>query len=176
MIVLRPFEESDFDRLIGWVSDARFLLQWAGPIFKHPLDNDQLSDYLAKSQGPTPNRVIWKAVDDETGQVIGHIEIAGIDRENKPGRLSRVLVGESHNRGKGTGKELVRAAVNAGFKEIGLEKISLAVFDFNESAIRCYEAIGFSRHDFKESAMPFEDECWNVVFMELNKADWAAGS
>ena len=41
MIVLRPFDRSDFPRLIGWATSPAFLLQWAGPLFTYPLDTEQ---------------------------------------------------------------------------------------------------------------------------------------
>ena len=33
MIRLEPFTEADVDRLIGWLPDAAFLIQWGGPGF-----------------------------------------------------------------------------------------------------------------------------------------------
>ena len=47
MIELQKFGRADFARLIGWVSDRPFMVQWAGPvIFRFPLDEAQLV-YLA---------------------------------------------------------------------------------------------------------------------------------
>ena len=46
MIVLLPFETNDVDELIAELTDARFLLQWAGPRYTYPLDGAQLRDTL----------------------------------------------------------------------------------------------------------------------------------
>ena len=70
------------------------------------------------------------------------------------------------------GHVMVKTAIAISFERLGLEEITLAVFDFNEPAIRCYEAVGFERYDFKEAAVPFENERWNVVFMKQER--WAA--
>ena len=173
MIELQPFEKSDFDRLIGWVKDARLFLQWTGPTFQYPLDHDQLAEYLTECQGPEPKHVAWKAVDSTSGQVIGHIAINSIDREKKSGKLHNVLIGEADGRGKGLGQELVSCALALGFEKLHLEEITLAGIDFNTPAIRCYEAAGFVRYDFKRSDLAFENENWNVIFMALTRQNWA---
>ena len=101
MVVLEPFTEADFDRLIGWIPSSDFLLQWAGPDFEYPLNREQLNEYLTGTQGDLPSKLIYKVVDSENGTVIGHIELAAIDRRNGSARVCRVLVGDPSYRGKG---------------------------------------------------------------------------
>ena len=108
MIRLSPFERSDFDRVLEWASEARFLMQWAGPVFTHPLDREQLEEYLAAGCGQKPKRIVWKGIDDATDVVIGHIEVDRIDYERKRGALSRVLIGIPGLRGRGLGREIRR--------------------------------------------------------------------
>jgi RimJ/RimL family protein N-acetyltransferase len=172
MIELQPFGRDDFLRLIGWVPDARSLMTWAGPIFHYPLDVPQLETCLEGAQGETPKRRIWKGVDRTCGGTIGHIEIDRIDRAAQSGVLSRVLIGETSLRGRGLGRELVAQAVTRGFDELVLKEISLAVFDFNASAIRCYQAIGFRQFDEKKQAVRIGDEAWTVLFMRIRRNEW----
>jgi len=169
---LHPFERIDFDRVVEWTTDARFLMQWAGPIFTHPLDHDQLEDYLAGGCGATPKRVVWKGIDDATDVVIGHIEIDKIDRGRKRGALSRVLIGIPGLRGRGFGTELVGEALKRAFDALDLEEVTLAVFDFNYAAIRCYEANGFETFHTRADAVAVEGERWSVVFMRLSRSRW----
>ena len=100
MVVLEPFSEADFDRLIGWIPSSDFLLQWAGPGFEYPLDREQLNEHLTGTQGDLPSKLIYKVVDSEDGTVIGHIELAAIDRRNGSARVCRVLVGDPSYRRK----------------------------------------------------------------------------
>ena len=172
MIRLHPFEQIDFDRVMEWATDARFLMQWAGPIFSYPLDREQLEDYLAGGSGNRPKRLIWKGIDEETGAVIGHIEIDRIDHKRRYGALSRVLIGIPGLRGRGLGRELVSQALKHAFETLDLEEITLAVFDFNHAAIRCYEACGFEAFHTKKSAVDVGEERWGVVFMRLTKNRW----
>jgi RimJ/RimL family protein N-acetyltransferase len=172
MIRLHPFERVDFDRILKWATDARFLMQWAGPVFRHPLDHDQLEDYLAEGCGKKPKRAVWKGIDDATNVVIGHIEIDRIDYERKCGALSRVLIGIPGLRGRGLGRELVGEALKRAFDELDLEEITLAVFDFNYAAIRCYEANGFETFHARDGAVAVEGERWSVNFMRLSRSRW----
>ncbi len=172
MLRLELFERIDFDRLMGWATDARFLMQWAGPVFTHPLDKKQLEGYFAVACGARPKRVIWKGIDDATNAVIGHIEIDRIDYGRKYGALSRVLIGIPGLRGRGLGRELVSEALRSAFDVLNLDEITLAVFDFNHAAITCYEACGFETFHRKKGAVAVEGEKWGVLFMRLTRDKW----
>ncbi len=176
MIALRPFDRSDFSRLIGWVTSPAFLLQWAGPLFTHPLDTEQLDRYLRESQGDPPTRLIFTAVEVETGAAVGHIEIAKIDPRNRSATLSRVLVGDPDRRGKGTGVEIVRCALEIGFGRLGLHRIDLVVFDFNAGAIACYERAGFLTEGRLREARRFGEEYLTLVQMSILEQEWRAGA
>lgn len=75
MIELKPFNREDFSRLIKWVDTPDLLVSWAGPIFSYPLDFVQLERYLKASECTNPSRLIYKAIDKHSGNVIGHIEL-----------------------------------------------------------------------------------------------------
>ena len=65
---------SDFEQLISWSGDEAFLLQWAGTLFQYPLTEDQLELYLDGANDiHASSKLIYKAVDLETGATIGHL-------------------------------------------------------------------------------------------------------
>lgn len=172
MVELRPFERSDFARLIGWVKSPEFLLQWAGPAFTFPLDEAQLERHLRASEGPQPLRRIFKAVDSHTGDVIGHIELGQIDLNNRSATVSRVLVGETGARGKSLGTQMVQRVLEVGFGELGLHRISLLVFDFNAAAIACYQKVGFVKEGRLRDARRFGDAYWSEYQMSMLESEW----
>ena len=49
---LRPFSQTDFGRLISWVSTPETLGQWCAAFFRYPLDEDQLQRYLDSASQP----------------------------------------------------------------------------------------------------------------------------
>jgi RimJ/RimL family protein N-acetyltransferase len=171
-IELKPFERNDFPRLIGWIKTPEFLLQWAGPIFNYPLDEPQLEIYLRGSQEDPPIRKIYKVMNAADRSVMGHIELDDIDLRNKAARICRVLVGESSERRKGTGLQMVRRVLEIGFDELGLHRIDLLVFDFNRVAINCYEKAGFIREGHIREARKNGNEYWSLYQMSILEHEW----
>jgi len=172
MIKLRPFEESDIPRLLGWIPDARFLLQWAGPHYQHPLDKAQLLTSLEMARALKPTHYMFTANREPDGTAIGHIELMNIDPEKKTALIGRVLIGETGCRGKGYGTEMVREMVMFGFMTLGLTEMNLGVFDFNEPAIACYKKLGFNQYEFRKNARRIDNEEWNLIMMRLTRQTW----
>lgn len=172
MIELQYFTPSDFEQLMEWSGDAAFLLQWAGPQFKYPLSEDQLMQYIEGANDPLKSdRLIYKAVDLQSGKAVGHISLR-IERENRSGRIGRVLVGSSHTRGTGVGLQMIRAVLKVGFDDLKLHRISLGVFDFNHAAIRCYEKAGFVREGLLRDVRKYQDSYWSLIEMSMLEEEW----
>ena len=176
MITLRKFEEVDIPLLVGWIPNARFLLQWAGPQYMYPLDKFQLLSTIEKTKGEKPSHFMFSACHQTGGAYIGHIELMSVDYEKKTAMLGRVLIGQTDYRGKGWGTVMIAEALKFGFNTLGLTEINLGVFDFNQSAIACYKKLGFSEYEFRENARQFENERWNLMMMKLPKQIWAEQS
>lgn len=175
MITLQKFTEADIPRLIGWIPDARFLLQWAGPQYKFPLDANQIVATLEKTKGEKPPHLMFKAIQQEENVVVGHIELMLVDYEKMTAILGRVLIGGAENRGKGWGSEMVAEALKYGFDMLRLRQIKLNVFDFNSAAISCYKNLGFTQYEFCPNARQSEQERWNLIRMKIDKKTWRSG-
>jgi len=173
-IELKPFEQNDFTRLIGWTRSPEFLLQWAGPIFTYPVDQKQLEQYLQGTEGDPPRRRIFKAVEMGNQQVVGHIELNEVDSKNRSATLCRVLVGEPSERRKGIGIQMVKKIVEYGFNTLVLHRIDLLVFDFNFPAIQCYQKAGFVKEGRLREARRIKDEYWSSYLMSILENEWKA--
>jgi len=171
-ITLQPFTESDIDRLIGWIPTAEFLLQWAGTGFRFPLDRQQLLFHLAKSMEQPPDRLIYKAVDESAGEVVGHGEILAIAPDNRSAVLGRILVGSPQARGHGVGQQLVGELVRICFGELELHRVALRVYDFNRTAIRCYEQAGFKREGLHRDLHRIGSRYWSAYTMSILEDEW----
>lgn len=169
MIKLERFTKSDIDRLISWIPDDRFLLQWAGPKYSFPLDAQQLHTTLTSSNTRQPEHLAFKAVDTDSTKVIGHIELMNIDHTVKSAHIGRVLIGPAKDRGKGRGIQMLKQLIDFAFEDLGLIALTLSVFDFNSSAIQCYKKLGFEQIEFKKNARKYRNENWNLIVMKLEK-------
>jgi RimJ/RimL family protein N-acetyltransferase len=171
-IELRPFERNDFSRLIGWIRSPEFLMQWAGPIFRYPLDGAQLEAYIQGAEGDEPIRAIFKAVDIQTRAVMGHVELNNIDAADNSATVCRVLVGNPCLRRKGIGTQKVKQLLGIGFDQLMLHRIDLTVFEFNEGAIRCYEKLGFVREGRLREIRKVENEYRTLCLMSMLDREW----
>lgn len=169
MLTLAPFTMADADRLIGWVPDARFLLQWSGPLYKFPLTREQIAQTFAATQQEPPAQLMFTVCESPGGRIIGHIELIRIDRVAKRGHVARVLIGEPNARGRGLGTEMMRLLVDHAFGALGLETLTRAVFAFNTAALACYRRLGFAVVEGKPESRPFENESWEMHLMQLTK-------
>jgi RimJ/RimL family protein N-acetyltransferase len=119
-----------------------------------------------------PSLLAYKAIDTESGEVIGHGEIGSIDYRNYCGTICRILIGPPEMRGKGYGVQLVKALLYLAFEQLALHRVDLYVFDFNKEAIRCYEAAGFQIEGRMREARKHNDEYWSSYIMSILEHEW----
>ena len=173
-IILLPFETTDFHRLIQWIPSEEALMLWSGPFFTYPLDENQLEIYLTSGLQNPPLRKIYKAIDEMSDEVIGHIELNNIDSRNLAGTISKVLVGNPINRGKGYGAQMVRELLAIGFDVMHLHRLSLIVFDFNNPAIKAYKKVGFTIEGHLRDYRKVNNQYWSSYMMSILEDEWMA--
>jgi RimJ/RimL family protein N-acetyltransferase len=173
MIKLEPFTSADFTQLITWVDNERLLYEWSGSLFSFPLTPDALSWYLEGANDfANPEVFIYKAVESENGQAVGHISLGSISEQNRSGRISRVLVAEGKGRGYCTA--MVQALLRIGFEQLHLHRIDLGVYDFNHAAIRCYKKCGLQVDGVLRDVLRHDDHYWSLVEMSILEDEWVA--
>ena len=144
---------------------------------------------LAEAVGGEEGRWIlatdrWRSVTEERRYlktVLRHPDatvIVALDREQVVGRLSLsrdphpashhvadlgLMVAESHRR-QGIGKRLLEEAVTWA-RSVGIRKLELHVFPWNESALRLYESFGFEREGYRKRHYVRGDELVDAILM-----------
>ncbi len=170
-VTLRPFERGDFDRLISWIATPEALSDWAGGFFAGPLDHARLARYLESADDPEARRRIFTATADD--RAVGHIELSHIWPQLS-GRLSRALIGDPAERGKGLGAAMVRSLATLAFDDYAFDRIDLGVSDRNAAAIACYEKAGFRHVGTWPEAMATPAGTIDVYWMTLARGDFDA--
>lgn len=104
---------------------------------------------------------------------IDNDDIVGFFTMRNPGgsfdelRFGFVTV-DINKRGKGYGKEMLRLGLKYAKEIYGAKKVSLGVFENNESAYYCYKAAGFSDVKLEEiEKYHVLDEDWNCLELEI---------
>ena len=168
MIVLQYFTPDDFQLLIDWIKDEELLMNWAGTQFRFPLTAEKLEWYISEANNfEESDKLIYKAVDTDSGHTVGHISLSVINRRNRSARITRALVGNSAERGKGIGEAMMKAMLKIGFEDLHLHRMSLGVYDFNEPAVRCYKKCGFNVDGVLRDIQKHDDTYWSLMEMSM---------
>lgn len=162
MIHLEKFDKTDYDRLIRWIDSEEAMVQFSGPMFSYPITEAQLQAYCNAA-----NRLAFRVVETSTNTVIGHAEINNIDIKNSNARICRILIGDTNKRNKGYGKAIIRQLVSIGFEQLKLHRLDLGVFDFNLSAIKCYQQCGFTIEGLLKDNYKVGDVYWSTYNMSI---------
>ena len=172
MIRLEYFTRSDFEQLITWIDNEEILMNWAGGLFSFPLKPKSLEWYIeGVNNMDTSEAFVYKAIEEETGNIVGHISLGGISKKNKAGRITRVLV-DPGQQGKGYCRQMVSAILKIGFNDLKLHRIALGVYDFNKAAISCYKKAGLVIEGTNRDCLLFKGQWWSLTEMSILEAEW----
>jgi len=171
MIKLEPFGPNDFQQLINWIDNEELLIQWCGSLFSFPLTTKSLEWYVKDTNVINESDAfVYKAVDGETGEVVGHISLGGLSWKNRSSRISRVLVSPDALQ-KGICQQMTRAVLKIGFEELALHRIGLGVYDNNKAALNCYLKSGFNIEGVARDVLWFNSEFLSLVEMSILEDD-----
>ena len=163
MIKLVPFEKDDFEKLISWIDNEEFLVQFAGAVvFKYPLTKEQLVTYISDDK-----RFAYKVIEVKTNETIGHAEIYLVKPDMS--RLCRILIGRKEYREKGIGQQIIQQLKDYSFDRFNVEIVELNVYDWNTSAIKCYEKVGFKINPNQTTTTEVNGRIWTAINMRIPK-------
>ena len=158
--------------ILSWVKTETDVVQWAGHAFVWPMTQRQFREHLKESKTRLPSLYPFALLN--RGRVAGYCELANHQRNSGSTMLSRVIVAPRH-RGKGYGTFMVREVLRFGFVDLGLNRIWLGVFDFNEAAIGCYKRTGFVLEGTLRQSAKVGDAYWNCHLMSILRKEWTNG-
>jgi RimJ/RimL family protein N-acetyltransferase len=158
---IRPIRESDiasFRELLDAVCRERlFLATMEAP----PLE--RVRDFVSNNI----QRGFPQVVAVEQDQLIGWCDAIPGEAESGSAHIGRLGMGVTkEHRGRGLGRALAVATIDFA-KEIGLEKIELAVYASNESAIALYRSLGFTEEGCRKRGRLVDGVYDDVLLMAL---------
>ena len=102
---------------------------------------------------------------------IGVISLMNISAANDSAELS-VIVGHPEDRHHGYGAEAIAIILRYGFEELGLHRVGLSVFEFNEIAISAYEKLGFREEGRLRQALKRDEVFYDAILMSVLESEW----
>ena len=106
---------------------------------------------------------------------IGVISLMNKSEANESAELS-VIVGHQDDRHHGYGTEAIDRLLRYAFEELGLNRIGLSVFEFNEEAIAAYEKLGFVVEGRFRQAIRRRSGFHDAILMSIVKTEYEPSS
>lgn len=155
-MALRAFIRSDYERLINWIDSDELNYQWGGPTFDFPLNAYQISQHCAQPD-------VWPFMFSVSGESVGYAELFKTSEYHF--RICRVFIAKPF-RGQGIANQMLCQLIQLATSEYRADALSLAVFEHNTAAIRCYESLGFVVTSRESGMRSFSGESWVLLRME----------
>jgi RimJ/RimL family protein N-acetyltransferase len=120
-----------------------------------------------------PGSVAYGIHEATTDRLIGLTTFSSLDGDNGS-VLFHITIGEHDAWGRGFGTEATQLMLWLAFERMGLHRVGLSVFAFNERAIRSYTKAGFTQEGRLRSAIARDGAWWDEILMGILRDDWLA--
>ena len=169
-VALRPFDEESMRSLRRWYADPE--LTRLSRHRQRPISDDEFEEVIARRiEGAEMLAFsVHEKIDGDTERLVGSCTLASLDQENGSASF-HIVIGEPDARGRGIGTAATHLAADLAFEKLGLHRLSLRVFSFNTSAIRCYERVGFREEGRARDAIMRDGRRWDEIQMGLLATD-----
>jgi RimJ/RimL family protein N-acetyltransferase len=131
-------------------------------------------EHFFRSRLLSPDALAYAIHVRETDRLIGLTTFSALDADNGSA-LFHITIGERDAWGRGYGTETAELMLEHAFSRLGLHRVALSVFSFNQRAIRSYEKAGFRIEGRLREAIWRDGRYWDEVQMGALSSEWLAG-
>ncbi len=169
-VVLRRHEPANLATFRRWYSDpdvAR-LTRYQDT----PMRPDEIERFFA-ARVLGPDAFTMAIHIRSSDRLIGSCAFSQLDGDNGSA-MYHVTIGEKDAWGHGYGTEATELMLEHAFTRLGLHRIALSVFAFNERAIRSYRKVGFMVEGRARDAIWRGGRFWDEISMSILEREWSA--
>jgi RimJ/RimL family protein N-acetyltransferase len=168
LIVLRRHRPENLPTVMRWYRDpelARLTRYQTGPMTAAEVDRFFHGRLLA------PEALAYAIHERPTDRLVGLTTFSSFDADNGS-VLFHITIGERDAWGRGYGTEATELMLGLAFNHIGLHRVGLSVFSFNERAIRSYRKAGFTVEGRLREAIARDGRRWDEIQMSILRDEW----
>jgi N,N'-diacetyllegionaminate synthase len=162
---LRPLEEGDAERIVGWRSRPDV----ASQLFAESSPTRAQHDAWFHALQQRTDRLEWVVCD--RGRPVGTIGLASLDLAAKRAEYG-IMLGEPEARGRGVALAASIIVLDFAFDALDLEQIVLEMFSDNGRAGRLYERLGFASTELQPPPRVKDGIERAVTRMRLSRAHY----
>ncbi len=166
---LRPYKSCDAETIVSWIKDETALRKWSSDRYEcYPINAEDINKkYLDCNGDCTEPDNFYPMTLLDNNEVVGHLIMRYTDKERQILRFGFVIVDDT-KRGKGYGKNMLSLALKYAFEILKVNKVTLGVFENNESAYHCYKSAGFKKlREQSEEYYEISGQQWKCIEMEI---------
>jgi RimJ/RimL family protein N-acetyltransferase len=169
-VLLRRPQPGDLAAVRRWYSDpelARLTRYQTRPM------SDAEIDLFFRSRLLSADALAYAILELPAERLIGFTTFSALDPDNGS-VLFHITIGERDAWARGLGTETTRLMLGHAFERLGLHRVGLTVFAFNERAIGAYQKAGFQVEGRLREAVERDGRHWDEVQMGILRAEWMA--
>lgn len=173
LVELRPFNDEATSAMVEILKDPEVLVK-TGSV--HTMEQAEEEHSFSEAQhwyetrNQQKNRLDLAIFCKDTQQYVGEVVFNEYDPRNKSVNY-RIAIGEG-GRGRGLGTEATRLMVDYGFEKLGLNRISLEVYDFNKRARYVYSSCGFVTEGRLRETLYYNGIFHDSIIKSILRKDW----
>jgi len=159
---VRPVGEADLARVLAWRNHPdirRFMLT------QHEIPLDEHRRWFERASRD-PGRCLLIA--EEEGRPLGFVHFIGV----APDGVADWGFYAAPGAPRGSGRKLGEAALDHGFRTLGLHKVCGQALDFNEASIRFHRRLGFREEGVLREQHRLGDAWHDLVCFGLLRREW----
>jgi RimJ/RimL family protein N-acetyltransferase len=169
LVRLRELREEDLPQLVAWWNDPGIATYQA--LSPQPRSYHGVADMFRAWCRNDTGECGLCVTKRKGGELIGQVALFGATSKDRCATFAIVLGSEHHDRGYGT--DAVRLMVRYGFAELGLHRIELSVYGFNQRAMATYRKAGFVEEGRRRQSIWRSGRWHDHVTMGILYEEWA---
>jgi RimJ/RimL family protein N-acetyltransferase len=167
-VVLRRHVPENLEAFRRWYSDPE--IARLARYQEAPMRPDEIERFFAARV--VGDDALAMAIHERgTDRLVGTCAFSQLDGDNGSA-LYHITIGEKEAWGRGLGTEATRLMLEHAFGPLGLHRIALFVFEFNERAIRTYRRCGFVIEGRARESIFRDGRWWDELAMSVLESDW----
>jgi RimJ/RimL family protein N-acetyltransferase len=167
-VVLRRHREENLAQVMRWYRDPELARLTRYQL--RPMSSDEIERFFV-SRLLSDDGIAYAIHEGATDRLIGVTTFSALDADNGS-VLFHITIGEHDAWGHGYGTEATELMLGHAFERLGLHRVGLSVFEFNERAIRAYLKAGFQIEGRLRQAIARDGRFWDEVQMGALREEW----
>lgn len=169
-VVLRRHRPENLPAVIRWYRDPQLARLTRYQV--RPMGVEEIERFFA-TRLLSDEGIAYAIHEVSTDRLIGLTTFSGLDADNAS-VLFHITIGEKDAWGRGYGTEATELMLGHAFGRLGLHRVGLSVFAFNDRAIRAYQKAGFVVEGRLRQAIARDGRWWDELQMGALREEWLA--